>query len=181
MSRVGRQPIPVPSGVNVKIEGSSVLVQKGNVTLRNRLPAGISCTLDSGTLTLARADNSRRARALHGLTRALVANSVRGASAGFTRDLEIQGIGYRAQVQGRVLQLALGFSHPVEFAIPDGIEVKVEKQTRLQVSGADRQQVGQAAADIRGLRAPEPYKGKGIRYVGEKVKRKAGKAGKAAG
>ena len=125
-----------------------------------------------------RADDTRRQRALHGLTRALVANAVKGVSEGFSRDLEIVGIGYKAQVQGRVLQIALGYSHPIEFPIPDGIEIKVDKQTRLTVSGPDRQKVGQVAAEIRGLRSPEPYKGKGIRYVDEVIKKKAGKAGK---
>ncbi|MFQ5876807.1 MAG: 50S ribosomal protein L6 [Acidobacteriota bacterium] len=181
MSRVGRLPIPIPSGVSVEADGPRVVVRKGNLSLASPLPAGITCTVGSDAVTLSRADDSRRLRALHGLTRALVANAVRGVSEGFTRELEIQGIGYRAQVQGRVLQLALGFSHPVEFPIPEGIEVRVDRQTRLFVAGADRQKVGQVAADIRAMRPPEPYKGKGIRYADERVRRKAGKAGKATG
>jgi large subunit ribosomal protein L6 len=179
MSRVGRLPIAIPSGVNVKVDGPRIVVGKGNVSLTNPLPSGITCALESSILTLKRENDSRRLRSLHGLTRALVANAVKGVSEGFTRGLEIIGIGYRAQVQGRTLQLALGFSHPVEFPIPEGIEIKVEKQTRLTVTGADRQQVGQVSAMIRGLRPPEPYKGKGIRYSGEVIRKKAGKTAKA--
>ncbi len=179
MSRVGRRPITVPGGVTVKVDGSHVVVEKGKVALRQPLPRGITCALDSSTVTFARANDSRRLRSLHGLTRALVANAVKGVSQGFTRELEIVGIGYRAQVEGQSLQLALGFSHPVEFPIPDGIAIKVDKQTKLSISGADRQQVGQVAAEIRGLRPPEPYKGKGIRYAGETIRKKAGKTAKA--
>ena len=179
MSRVGRLPIAIPSGVNVKVDGSRIVVEKGKVAIRNPLPDGITCTLQDNVATFARKNDTRQMRALHGLTRALVANAVKGVSEGFTRKLEIVGIGYRAQMQGRVMQLALGYSHPVEFTIPDGIEIKVEKQTRLTVSGADRQQVGQVAANIRGLRPPEPYKGKGIRYSDEVIRKKAGKTAKA--
>ena len=178
MSRVGRKPIPVPAGVAVKVQGSAVLVEKGKTALTQTLPPGISCTVDKGTVTFARRDDTRQQRALHGLTRALVANAVRGVSEGFTRDLDIVGIGYKAQVQGRVLQLALGYSHQIEFPIPEGIEIKVDKQTHLTVAGADRQKVGQVAAELRGLRPPEPYKGKGIKYTDEVIKKKAGKAGK---
>ncbi len=178
MSRIGRMPIVLPAGVTVKVQGNTVVVEKGKVTIANPLPAGISCAVDKGTVTFKRAEETRQHRALHGLTRALVANAVKGVHEGFNRDLEIVGIGYKAQVQGRVLQIALGYSHPIEFPIPDGIEIKVEKQTRLSVSGADRQKVGQVAAEIRALREPEPYKGKGIRYANEVIKKKAGKAGK---
>ena len=178
MSRIGRQPIVLPSGVNVTVQGTAVLVEKGKVALANPLPRGITCAVDKGMVVFSRADDSRQQRALHGLTRALVANAVKGVHTGFSKDLEIVGIGYKAQVQGRVLQIALGFSHPIEFPIPDGIEIKVDKQTRLTVTGADRQKVGQVAAEIRGLRVPEPYKGKGIRYANEVIKKKAGKAGK---
>jgi large subunit ribosomal protein L6 len=149
------------------------------VALANPLPPGITCAVDKGTVVFKRADDTRQQRALHGLTRALVANAVKGVHEGFSKDLEIVGIGYKAQVQGRVLQIALGYSHPIEFPIPDGIEIRVDKQTRLAITGADRQKVGQVAAEIRGLRAPEPYKGKGIRYADEVIKKKAGKAGKA--
>ena len=160
------------------MQGNEVLVEKGKLALANPLPGGITCTVDKGTVVFKRADDSRQQRALHGLTRALVANAVKGVQDGFSKDLEIVGIGYKAQVQGRQLSIALGYSHPIEFPIPDGIEIKVDKQTRLTVSGADRQKVGQVAADIRKLRAPEPYKGKGIRYADEIIKKKAGKAGK---
>ncbi|OLC54522.1 MAG: 50S ribosomal protein L6 [Acidobacteria bacterium 13_1_40CM_4_69_4] len=178
MSRIGRQPIPIPAGVSVRVQGAAVVVEKGKASLANPLPSGITCSVENGAVLFKRADDTRRQRALHGLTRALVANAVKGVSEGFSRDLEIVGIGYKAQVQGRVLQIALGYSHPIEFPIPDGIEIKVDKQTRLTVSGPDRQKVGQVAAEIRGLRSPEPYKGKGIRYVDEVIKKKAGKAGK---
>ena len=171
-------PIPLPPGVKVRVEGSTVLVEKGKVTLTNPLPRGITCAVDQAAVTFKRADDTRQQRALHGLTRALVANAVKGVHEGFTRDLEIVGIGYKAAVQGRALQMALGYSHPVEYAIPDGIEIKVDKQVRLTVTGADRQKVGQVCAEIRGLRPPEPYKGKGIKYADEVNKKKAGKAGK---
>ncbi|HYV85530.1 MAG TPA: 50S ribosomal protein L6, partial [Patescibacteria group bacterium] len=142
------------------------------------LPEGITCKVEGGSVTLVRDGDDRRLRALHGLTRALVANAVHGVSVGFNRDLEIVGIGYKAAVAGRSLQLALGFSHPIDFPIPDGIEIAVDKQTKLSIKGADRQLVGQVAAEIRGLRPPEPYKGKGIKYSDEVIKKKAGKAGK---
>jgi large subunit ribosomal protein L6 len=178
MSRIGRMPIPLPQGVKVRVEGNTVLVEKGKVSLTNPLPRGITCAIDAAAVTFKRADDTRQQRALHGLTRALVANAVKGVHEGFTRDLEIVGIGYKAQVNGRVLQLALGYSHPIDFPIPDGIEIKVDKMTRLAITGADRQKVGQVAAEIRGLRPPEPYKGKGIKYSNEIIKKKAGKAGK---
>jgi large subunit ribosomal protein L6 len=178
MSRIGRQPIALPAGVSVKVQGNVVLVEKGKVSLVNPLPAGITCAVDKSVVVFKRADDTRQQRALHGLTRALVANAVKGVVDGFSKDLEIIGIGYKAQVQGRVLSIALGYSHPIEFPIPEGIEIKVDKQTRLTITGADRQKVGQVAAEIRKLRAPEPYKGKGIRYADEVIKKKAGKAGK---
>ena len=178
MSRIGKQPIIVPSGVSVKVTGRSVVVEKGKVSLSSPMPEGIECSIASGVVTFKRGSDERRLRALHGLTRALVANAVKGVNEGFSRELEIVGIGYKAQVTGRVLHLAIGFSHPVEYAIPDGIEIKVDKQVRMAVSGADRQKVGQVSAEIRGLRPPEPYKGKGIKYVDEVIKKKAGKAGK---
>ena len=178
MSRIGRMPIPLPPGVKVRVEGNTVLVEKGKVTLTNPLLRGITCAIDQTAVTFKRADDTRQQRSLHGLTRALVANAVKGVHEGFTRDLEIVGIGYKAQVNGRVLQLALGFSHPIDFPIPEGIEIKVDKMTKLAIAGPDRQKVGQVAAEIRGLRPPEPYKGKGIKYANELIKKKAGKAGK---
>jgi len=171
-------PIPIPAGVSVRTAARSVTVEKGKTSLTHALPSGINCKIDGGVVSFARDNDDRRLRALHGLTRALVANAVRGVSVGFTRDLEIIGIGYKAQVNGRVLQMALGFSHPVDYAIPEGIEIKVEKQTRVSIAGADRQLVGQVAAEIRSLRPPEPYKGKGVKYSDEVIKKKAGKAGK---
>jgi large subunit ribosomal protein L6 len=178
MSRIGRQPIALPSGVQVRVEPRQVVVEKGKVSLANPLPTGIRCSVEGGVVRFAREGDSRQLRALHGLTRALVANAVKGVHEGFSVDLEIVGIGYKAQVAGRVLHLALGYSHPVEYPMPDGIEIKVDKQLRLTVAGADRQKVGQVAAEIRGLRPPEPYKGKGIKYANEVIKKKAGKAGK---
>jgi large subunit ribosomal protein L6 len=171
-------PIAVPAGVTVKTADRAVSVSKGKATLTHTLPAGIDCTVAGSVVTFVRTAEDRRTRALHGLTRALVANAVHGVHAGFTRDLDIVGIGYKAALNGRVLQLALGYSHPVDYPIPEGIEIKVEKQTHLTVQGADRQLVGQVAAEIRSLRAPEPYKGKGIKYSDEVIKKKAGKAGK---
>jgi large subunit ribosomal protein L6 len=178
MSRVGRNPITLPAGVEVRIERGSIKVEKGKASVINPLPAGISCSVDKGTITFERDREDRRLRSLHGLTRALVANAVKGVSEGFVRELEIIGIGYRANVQDGVLQMTLGFSHPVEYKIPEGIEIKVDRQVRLSVSGVDRQMVGQVAAEIRSFRPPEPYKGKGIKYAGEVIRRKAGKAGK---
>jgi len=164
--------------VSVKVQGRSVVVEKGKASIANPLPPGIACSVGSGVVSFTREGDTRQLRALHGLTRALVANAVKGVHEGFTRELDIVGIGYKAQVQGRVLQLALGYSHPIDFPLPEGIEIKVDKQTHLVVTGADRQKVGQVAAEIRGLRPPEPYKGKGIKYVDEVIKKKAGKAGK---
>jgi large subunit ribosomal protein L6 len=178
VSRIGKQPITIPAGVSVKATGRSVTVEKGKTSLTQALPEGITCKVESGVLTFARRADDRRLRSLHGLTRALVANAVKGVSDGFSRDLEIVGIGYRAAVAGRTLQLALGFSHPVDYPIPEGIEIAVEKQVKLSIKGADRQLVGQVASEIRSLRPPEPYKGKGIKYAEEVIKKKAGKAGK---
>ena len=171
-------PIALPAGVTVKTTARAVVVEKGKVSLTQPLPDGISCSVANGALSLARARDDRRLRALHGLTRALVANAVKGVHEGFSRDLEIVGIGYKAQVAGRTLQLALGYSHAIDYPIPEGIEIKVDKQTRLSIQGANRQLVGQVASEIRSLRPPEPYKGKGVKYVEEVIKKKAGKAGK---
>jgi large subunit ribosomal protein L6 len=172
VSRIGRQPIALPSGVSVKSAGRSVTIEKGKVSLKHPLPEGIDCKVEGGQVTFARSSDDRRLRALHGLTRALVANAVHGVS------LEIVGIGYKAQIAGRSLSLALGYSHPIDYPIPEGIEIAVDKQTKLSIKGADRQLVGQVAAEIRSLRPPEPYKGKGIKYSDEVIKKKAGKAGK---
>jgi large subunit ribosomal protein L6 len=177
MSRIGRQPIPIPAGVKVQIQPASVEVQgpKGKLTVR--VPGGITFEQKGAELHAVR--QSEEQRALHGLARALVANAVHGVTKGFQKDLDIVGVGYRAELKGAQVNFALGYSHPIEFSIPTGINITVEKQTHLAVSGADRAQVGQVAANIRALRPPDPYKQKGIRLTGERLKKKAGKAGAA--
>jgi large subunit ribosomal protein L6 len=177
MSRVGKKPIVLPKGVKVNISDTELKVEGPRGKLTSPVPPGISFAMENGELVCQRQSDARQQRAFHGLARALAYNAVRGVSEGFSRDLDIVGVGYRAQVEGRKVIFALGFSHPVEYAIPEGIEIKIDKQTRVTVSGNDRQQVGQVAAEIRKLRRPDPYKQKGIRYVGEVLKKKAGKAG----
>ena len=180
MSRVGQAPIPVPSGVEVKIEGRVVTVKGPKGELSRTLPEVLSITQDGGELTVARADEERESRALHGLFRSLVANMVTGVTEGYRRGLEIVGVGYRATAQGdRALELAVGYSHTVKVQAPEGITFEVPSNTRIDVVGIDKETVGQVAADIRAIRKPEPYKGKGIRYQGEVVRRKAGKAASA--
>ncbi len=177
MSRIGNQPIPIDSGVQVSIEASTVSVKGPKGQLQHRLPRGITATLEGQQLLVGRGDDSKRQKSLHGLMRALLANAVTGVSQGFTRQLEIHGVGYRADLSGKVLKLSLGYSHPVQFAIPDGVQIAVDRNTRITVSGYDRQQVGQVAADIRALRPPDVYKLKGIRFAGERLRKKAGKTG----
>jgi large subunit ribosomal protein L6 len=177
MSRVGRKAIPIPKDVKVQIEGSALHVQGPKGKLTTPVPPGISFKLENGELCAARSNDERQQRAFHGLARALAQNAVKGVTEGFSKELDIVGVGYKAQVEGKKLVLALGFSHPVNYPIPEGIKIAVDKQTRVVVSGIDRQQVGQVAAEIRRLRRPDPYKQKGIRYVGEVLKKKAGKAG----
>ena len=177
MSRVGKKPIVLPSGVKVNVSETELEVQGPRGKLRTPVPPGISFSLDGGQLLCQRSSDVRQQRAFHGLARALAQNAVTGVSQGFSRELDIVGVGYRAQVEGRKVVFSLGFSHSVEYPIPEGIEIKIEKQTRVTVSGIDRQQVGQVAAEMRRLRRPDPYKQKGIRYVGEVLKKKAGKAG----
>ena len=180
MSRVGQAPIPVPSGVEVKIEGRVVTVKGPKGELSRTLPEQLSITQADGELTVARADEERESRALHGLFRSLVANMVTGVTDGYRRGLEIVGVGYRATAQGdRALELAVGYSHTVKVEAPEGITFEVPSNTRIDVVGIDKEKVGQVAADIRAIRKPEPYKGKGIRYEGEQVRRKAGKAASA--
>jgi large subunit ribosomal protein L6 len=181
MSRIGRLPIPIPDGVEVALEGQHVRVTGPLGTLERDLHPEMTIVQEDGMLRIERPSDEPRHRALHGLTRSLVANMVTGVTSGFTKVLEISGVGYRAQLQGDMLVLALGFSHPVEITPPDGISFNVETPTRLAVTGADRELVGQVAAAIRARRKPEPYKGKGIRYAGEQIRRKAGKAGKVGG
>ncbi|MGA8296067.1 MAG: 50S ribosomal protein L6 [Acidimicrobiales bacterium] len=181
MSRVGRSPIPLPSGVEVDITDRRIAVRGPMGALERVLPEPITVRRDdkATALVVERPDDERENRALHGLCRSLVQNMVTGVTAGFHKDLEIQGVGYRAQARGpRQLELALGFSHPVVVDAPDGIDFEVTSPTRITVRGIDKEKVGQVAADIRKLRKPEPYKGKGIRYADEIVHRKAGKAGK---
>ena len=179
MSRIGRSPIPVPSGVDVRIEGDHVAVTGPRGTLERDLPEPISVRQDDGELLVERPDDERRSRALHGLARSLVDNMVVGVTAGFRKELEIVGVGYRATAAGpNRIDLALGFSHPVSVQAPEGISFTVPAPNRIVVEGNDKQAVGQVAAEIRALRKPEPYKGKGVRYAGERVQRKAGKAGK---
>jgi large subunit ribosomal protein L6 len=167
----------VPAGVKVKVAETNLDIQGPKGHLGTPVPNGISFSLNGAELVCTRSNDERTQRALHGLARALAANAIKGVSEGFSRDLDIVGVGYKAQVEGAKIVFALGFSHPVEYLIPEGIKIAVEKQTRVTVSGIDRQQVGQVAAEIRALRKPDPYKQKGIRYVGEILKKKAGKAG----
>jgi large subunit ribosomal protein L6 len=179
MSRIGKAPIPVPQGVTVDIQGGSVTVKGPKGTLAHQVPAPITVRQEDGQLLVERPDDERQSRSLHGLTRTLVNNMVVGVSDGFRKELEIVGVGYRATAQGNDrVELALGFSHPVRVQAPAGITFEVPSANRLGVVGIDRQLVGQVAADIRALRKPEPYKGKGVRYAGERVIRKAGKTGK---
>jgi large subunit ribosomal protein L6 len=178
MSRVGNKPVEVPDGVDVKVEGNAVTVKGSKGELNRSFNERIGFDIDNGIVTVTRPDDSRESRALHGLSRALLANMVTGVSDGYRKELEIQGVGYRASLKGTDIELLVGFSHSVTVEAPEGITFEVPEPTRILVSGIDKEQVGQVAANIRKVRPPEPYKGKGIRYVGEYVRRKAGKAGK---
>jgi large subunit ribosomal protein L6 len=179
MSRIGRLPVTVPSGVDVTIDGADVTVKGPKGTLTHVIPAPISVTRgEDGTLAVTRPDDERLSKSLHGLTRTLLANMVTGVTEGYTKRMEIVGTGYRVQARGSDLEFALGFSHPVLVGAPEGITFAVEAPTRFSVQGIDKQQVGEVAAKIRKLRRPDPYKGKGVRYAGEQVRRKVGKAGK---
>lgn len=178
MSRIGKRPISIPGKVTITIDGPNVAVKGPKGELSRSLPTAVTVEQEGETLLVKRQDESRSCRQLHGLCRTLVANMVEGVSQGFQRRLEIQGVGYRAQVQGRNLTLNVGYSHPVQIEPPQGISLAVEGNTNVIVSGFDKELVGNTAAKIRAVRPPEPYKGKGIRYAGEVVRRKAGKAGK---
>lgn len=178
MSRIGKRPISIPGKVSVAIDGQSVLVKGPKGELSRVLPSEVTLVQEGETILVSRIDESRPARQKHGLCRTLVANMVEGVSQGFQKKLEIQGVGYRAQVQGRTLTLNMGYSHPVQIEPPEGIQFAVENNINVTVSGIDKEIVGNTAAQIRAVRPPEPYKGKGIRYAGEVVRRKAGKAGK---
>ncbi|MDP2479245.1 MAG: 50S ribosomal protein L6 [Candidatus Palauibacterales bacterium] len=176
MSRVGKLPVVIPDGVEVRVDGSTVSVKGPRGDLEQRFDPDMLIEVADGQLVVRRPTDQARHRALHGLTRSLIANMIQGVTEGFRRSLEIQGVGYRGEKRGRNLVLNVGFSHPVEFAVPEGIEIELESPTLVHVNGADKQAVGEVAAEIRQVRPPEPYKGKGIRYVGEQVRRKAGKA-----
>ncbi len=176
MSRIGQNPIPIPSGVTVKVDGNTSVVKGPKGEHTQHIPEGLGFEEKDGVLTISRPNESKTVKARHGLVRALVANQIVGVTEGFVKKLEIIGVGYRAAVKGKVLDLQLQFSHPVEYPIPAGIAINCPDNTHIDVTGVDKQQVGQVAAEIRAYRKPEPYKGKGIRYVGEEVLRKAGKA-----
>jgi large subunit ribosomal protein L6 len=179
MSRIGKAPVAVPSGVEVTVANGTVTVKGPKGTLSRDIPGDIEIAEDDGSLTFTRPNDERKNRALHGLTRSLVNNMVVGVTDGFKKELEIVGVGYRAEAQGpNSLRLNLGFSHPVSVTAPDGITFEVPQPTQVVVSGIDKEVVGQVAANIRSIRKPEPYKGKGVRYAGERIVRKAGKAGK---
>ena len=177
MSRIGNNPVPLPGGVEIKVNGPDVSVKGAKGTLERTFDSRISFNVNEGEIEVVRADDNRETRALHGLSRALLNNMIIGVSDGYKKDLEMVGVGYRASLKGKAIELLVGFSHPVLIEAPEGIEFEVPDNTKISVSGIDKQLVGQVAADIRKVRPPEPYKGKGIRYAGEHVRRKAGKAG----
>ena len=177
MSRIGKMPVPIPKGVEVRADGAAVRVKGPKGELKTAIPAGLTVSIADGQVRVSRSSDEPDARALHGLLRSLVANSVEGVTKGFIRELEISGVGYKAEVKGKSVMFTLGYSHPVIFDIPAGIDIAIDKQTHITVTGIDRQQVGQVAANIRRLRKPDPYKQKGVRYTGEHLKKKAGKTG----
>lgn len=178
MSRIGKQPVSVPSGVEVKIDGTTVHVKGSKGELSQTFSDQLSIKYEDNTIVVERANDERETRALHGLTRSLLDNMVKGVSEGFQKNLELVGVGYRAQLKGKDLDLSLGFSHPVLVKAPEGITFEVPSATQIIIKGIDKQAVGQTAAEIRDIRPPEPYKGKGVRYEGEYVRRKLGKAAK---
>lgn len=176
MSRIGKYPVNFDDKVQISISGSSVVVKGAKSTLKYDLDKRITAKIDGKKLILSREDDTKESKSLHGLYKVLIQNAVNGVTQGFSKSLELHGVGYRANVQGKKLELSLGFSHPINFDIPDGIEIKVDKQTTVVVTGADKALVGQVSAKIRSFRPPEPYLGKGVRYVGENIRRKAGKS-----
>ena len=181
MSRVGKAPIPIPKGAEATIEGATIKIKGPKGALTRRINPKISVSIEDGNITVGRSNEGKEARSLHGLTRTLIANMVQGVTEGYQKTLLISGTGYRATQQGNKLVLGMGLSHPVEMVPPEGIEIEVPSPTRIVVKGIDKELVGQISANIRAVRPPEPYKGKGIRYEGERIRMKAGKAGKAAG
>ncbi|KAA8723796.1 50S ribosomal protein L6 [Corynebacterium spheniscorum] len=178
MSRIGKNPIPVPNGVEIKIDGQHVEVKGSKGTLSQDIPAPINVAVEDGQILVTRPDDNRKNRALHGLSRSLVNNMVVGVTEGYTQKMEIHGVGYRVQLKGKDLEFSLGYSHPVLIEAPEGITFAVDGNTKFSISGINKQQVGQIAANIRRLRKDDPYKGKGIRYEGEQIRRKVGKTGK---
>jgi large subunit ribosomal protein L6 len=176
MSRVGKIPVEIPAGVKISKDHSIIKVEGPKGKLSMDVPTGIDVVLGDKTAEVKRPSDGRRERSYHGLVRTLLANMVKGVSSGFERSLEISGVGYRAEVASKTLKLVIGFSAPVEYAIPDGVQIKVDKQVNIAVSGIDKQLVGRVAAEIRSLKKPEPYKGKGIKYAGEQIRRKVGKS-----
>jgi len=175
MSRIGKQPIPIPQGVKIQVDGATVRAEGPKGKLAQPVPSGLTTRVADGTIVIERASDERQVRALHGLARALVANMVTGVKDGFERKLDIVGIGYRAQMQGKNIQLALGYSHPIIFPLPDGVTAEIDKQVAITLRGADKAVLGQTAAKLRALRKPDPYKGKGIKYANEVIRRKVGK------
>ena len=175
MSRIGKQPIAIPPKVKVEVKGQTVTVEGPKGKLNFELPKRTSLKVENGNVVVSRQGEDAQAKALHGLSRALVNNMVKGVSEGFVKKLEIQGVGFKAAVQGKVVNMSLGYSHPINYTIPDQIKVTVEENTKLTIEGPDKQAVGKVAAELRGFYPPEPYKGKGVRYVGEHVQRKEGK------
>jgi large subunit ribosomal protein L6 len=176
MSRIGKKPIIIPEGVKINLDKSTIKVQGPKGLLSMEIPYGVEVSINNGTIEVKTASESRKGKAYHGLVRTLAANMVIGVTVGFQKGLELSGIGYRAEKSGDIIKLVLGFSSPLEYRIPKGIDVKIDKQVNIVISGIDKQLVGRVAAEIRDLKKPEPYKGKGIRYVGEKVRRKVGKS-----
>jgi large subunit ribosomal protein L6 len=176
MSRIGRKPIQIPEGVKITLNGSEIVAEGPKGTLSREIPTEVSVTVDNSTIVVNRLSENKRGRSFHGLVRTLIANMVTGVSEGFDKALEISGVGYRAEIQNDILTLFVGFSKPVEYKIPEGVSIKVDRQVNMVVSGIDKEFVGRVAAEIRSVRKPEPYKGKGIRYAGEKVRRKVGKS-----
>jgi large subunit ribosomal protein L6 len=177
MSRIGRKPVAIPSGVSVEQVEGELRVKGPKGALHAPVPPSVTVSVDGGVARFARVDDRKPSRSFHGLARATLANMVRGVTEGFTRELQIEGVGFRAEASGKKLTLSLGFSHPVVMEVPEGLAVAVEGQNKIRISGIDREKVGQFASEIRGLRPPEPYKGKGVRYADERIRRKVGKAG----
>jgi large subunit ribosomal protein L6 len=178
MSRIGKKPVALPKGVKVTVHGAEAVVEGSKGSLRCPIPKGITVNLEADSINLTRANDEAQSRAFHGLTRALINNAVLGVTTGWKKELDIVGVGYKAAMEGNSLRLDLGYSHPINYPTPAGITIGVEKNTHLTITGIDRQLVGQVAADIRKFRKPEPYKGKGVQYTGEVIRRKAGKTGK---